>query len=290
MITILSFDGGGCRGILSARILARLCTANPKFLDSVDVFAGTSTGGIIALGLANGLTPDQLVKFYWYNANSIFDSSWKHDISSVGELIGSDYDNKQLHSVLFSIFGYAGLISLKKHVVIPSFMLDNMATLPDVRSWKPKIFHNFPNGDQAQKIVDVAMSTSAAPTYFPSWENYIDGGVVLNNPSLAAVAQTMESLQVSIDDINLVSIGTGFSPEYIEGMNLDWGVTQWARPLIDILINGSVNTTHYICKQMVKKYTRIQPTLDANIRMDDTTKLQYLINFADTVTLPTLPA
>jgi patatin-like phospholipase/acyl hydrolase len=59
---VLSLDGGGLRGLITARLLDRL-NSNPKisgWLDSVDLCAGTSTGGILALGLAIGKSPNEI--------------------------------------------------------------------------------------------------------------------------------------------------------------------------------------------------------------------------------------
>ena len=84
---ILSLDGGGIRGLLTAIILERLNLTNPGWLDKVDLLAGTSTGGIIALGLANGLTPTQLRNLYQKKGEKIFDDSWLDDLKDIG---GSD--------------------------------------------------------------------------------------------------------------------------------------------------------------------------------------------------------
>ena len=75
-------------------------------------------------------------------------------------------------------------------VLIPSFQLDNQAPHAGQRQWKPKFFHNYPgpDSDGAELVVDVAMRTSAAPIYFPTYQSYIDGGVVANDPSMAALA------------------------------------------------------------------------------------------------------
>ena len=207
---ILSLDGGGIRGVLTAVLLDRLQQQYPKLLneqsDKVTLFAGTSTGGILSMGLAEGLSPQQIRDLYVVNGKSIFDSTWLRDIVDIGGLAGAKYDNGNLKHVLQQIFTGKRLDDLKRRVLIASFQLDNEASDPAKRSWKPKIFHNFPgpDSDGAALVVDVAMETSAAPTYFPSYNGYIDGGVIANNPSMAALAQALVACNGDIG----IDIGT----------------------------------------------------------------------------------
>src|SRR6202050_3780318 len=95
---ILSCDGGGIRGVLTAVLLDRLVTAYPGLLqdgaDTITMFAGTSTGAILALGLAAGLTPAQIRDLYVINGKLIFDSSWGGDVVEVGGARGSEYDKE----------------------------------------------------------------------------------------------------------------------------------------------------------------------------------------------------
>src|SRR5271155_2602074 len=171
---ILSCDGGGIRGVLSAALLNRLVGAYPALLQdragTVTLFAGTSTGGILALGLAAGFTPAQIRDLYVTNGKLIFDSSWTRDVVELGGLSGSKYDNTNLKQILLETFGALKLQDLPPRVLIASFSLDNQAD-PSERPWNPKFFHNFTGSDSDgdSLVVDVAMSSSAAPTYFPSY-------------------------------------------------------------------------------------------------------------------------
>src|SRR5213594_5028603 len=90
---ILSMDGGGIRGLYAAVLLDRLTREVPTLVERVDLVAGTSTGGIIALGLAHGLAPADLVALYRDRAKEIFDDSWLDDLKDLGGLTGADYDN-----------------------------------------------------------------------------------------------------------------------------------------------------------------------------------------------------
>lgn len=281
---ILSIDGGGVRGVYAATLLDRLAAALPSFLDHIDLVAGTSTGGIIALGLANDLTPSDLVKLYRDNARNIFDDSWLDDLKDLGGLYGADYDNEKLRDVLKGVFGKKKLASLGKRVLVPAFDLDSGKVRGKVRMWKPKFFHNFPgpDSDGRELVVDVAMRTSAAPTYFPSYQGYIDGSVVAINPSMAALAQAMddEAANQRLENIRLLSIGTGLNPSYVEGQDLDWGFAQWARPLITLMSDGVMGVADYQCAHLLDEhYHRLASVLPEAIAIDDVSKIDDLIRY-----------
>ena len=283
---ILTLDGGGIRGAFTAQLLTRLDAAVPGFLANVDLIAGTSTGGIIALGLAFGLTPPQLVGLYRDNGKKIFDDSWWDDLRDVGKIAGADYDNTKLRKILESIFGTRKLSALGKKVLIPSFDLDNEQEYGEPRSWKPKFFHNFSgeDSDGSELIVDVALSTSAAPTYFPSYRGYIDGGVVANNPSIAALAQALDSSTggQQLTSVRLFSVGTGQIPGWISGREHDWGYGQWAAKLIPLMMEGTMGVADYQCRRLLKKnYHRLAPRLPKSIALDDAGKVTELIDYAN---------
>ena len=180
MYRILSFDGGGIRGLVTLAILKRLEAQIPNLIQRANLLAGTSTGGIIALGLAAGKSVDELISLYRDNGERIFDDSWFDDLRDIGGLIGADYDQKNLEQILKGIFKGLRLKDLGKRVLIPSFNLDNGDRDERKRTWNPKFFHNFPgeDSDGDESVVEVALDTSAAPTYFPTHGTYIDGGVV----------------------------------------------------------------------------------------------------------------
>ena len=291
---ILCFDGGGVRGVYSAVLLQRLVALAGNFLPNVDLIAGTSTGGLIALGLAGGLSAADLVVLYRDNADRIFDDSWLDDLTDLGKIAGADYDNRELKKVVVGLFGDTRLKQLKKRVLIPTFDLDNVddprAKKHAARMWKAKFFHNFPSSDSdgEETVVDVAMRTTAAPTYFPSYQGYVDGGVVANNPSVAALAQALDSKtgQQSLADICLLSIGTGLNPERVEGKNHDWGFAQWAKPLVTLMIDGAMGVSDYQCRRLIDdRYLRLEPVLPERISLDDVDKVGRLIELASTASL-----
>lgn len=264
---ILSLDGGGLRGLITARLLQRL-DAMPGiagWLGQADLLVGTSTGGILALGLAAGQSPQAMGDIYSQRGGAIFDDSIWDNLRDLGKTVGADYSTKGLKAELRRVFGDLRLQDLGCRVAIPAFDLDNEAG-PAERTWKPKIFHNFSGADSdgAQRVADVALYTSAAPTYFPSADGYIDGGVFANNPSIVALVQAISARnaaheRAALDDVVMLSVGTGVSLTYIKGQTLDWGYAQWAQPLINVLMDGTAGIADYQARQLLgQRYHRLQ--------------------------------
>lgn len=276
MVRILAFDGGGMKGLYSAVLVERLLARCPRLLEETDLFAGTSTGALLALALADGRTPSELLGLYRRDGARIFDDSLWDDLRDLGHAVGADYGSGGLQRVLEREFGARTLGQLKKRVLVPSFDLD---APPDPaqgrpRCWKPKFFHNFPgpDSDASWRIVDVALASSAAPTFFPSHRGFVDGALVANNPSMAALAQIVSARGGghALDEVQLLSIGTGGEPKFVAGERLDWGFGQWARPLVSILISGSMGVADFQCGQLLgPRYRRLDGWLERAVEMDD---------------------
>jgi uncharacterized protein len=286
---ILALDGGGIRGIYTAVLLDRLAKEVPGFIERADLIAGTSTGAILALGLAQGMTPADLIAYYQNEGAKIFSRTVWHEIRDLGELIGAKYDNSNLIQSIQSTFKDRTLNDLlPRHVLISSFDLQNDVPSAASHMWKPKFFHNF-EGDQSdgdQKIADVALRTTAAPTYFPSYQGYVDGGVVANNPSMAALAQAIDSAtgKQQLADLRLFSVGTGLTPVSIPGGMLDWGLAQWAWHLEDMIMEGMMGVADYECKRLLAdRYFRLVTVLPDPIPLDGADKIPDLIAAAKDV-------
>jgi patatin-like phospholipase/acyl hydrolase len=294
---ILSFDGGGLRGLITARMLQRLNNDSDisGWLNAVDLLVGTSTGGILALGLAAGKSPEDMCSLYKDKGKKIFDDSIWDDIRDLGKIVGADYSNKALKTELRAIFGGLTLAQLGKKVAIPTFDLDNEASDLSKRSWKPKIFHNFigNNSDGDNLASNVALYTSSAPTYFPSADGFIDGGVFANNPSLVALAKAISQSndpaeRADINEVVLLSVGTGVSLTYISGNTIDWGYSQWIKPLINILMDGVAGISDYQARELLgDRYHRLQVTFspDESISMDAVGKLDRMDQIGSTYDL-----
>jgi len=290
---ILSIDGGGIRGLVTTVMLQRI-TAVPgleNLLETIDLTAGTSTGGLLSIGIAAGLDLAKIRDIYVKKGPIIFDDSFLDNVVDLGKLRGADYSIKPLRRELKNILGTLTLGQLQKRVLITAFDLDNEDPDPQKRTWKPKLFHNFPgpNNDQAVSAADAALYTSAAPTYFPSADGYIDGGVFALNPSVCALAQTQDKRYApnpTLQDLHLLSLGTGTSLQYISGKTHDWGYAQWIKPLINLMFDGTAGIADYQCRQILDtRYHRLAPVFPAgvSIDMDEIRKIPDLIAFAEAV-------
>jgi len=192
------------------------------------------------------------------------------------------------------VFGETSLAELSKRVLITTFDLDNEQPAAK-RTWKPKLFHNFPGEDTdgAALAYKVGLYTSAAPTYFPTVDGYIDGGVFAPNPSMCALAQTQDlrtGETVPMSEVRLFSVGTGTSLVYIEDdeKEHDWGYAQWAKPLVSLVFEGISGIAHFQCSQTLRqRYHRLAPLFPPNvsIAMDGVDRMDYMIEFANGVDL-----
>lgn len=284
---IISFDGGGVRGIIEAAILERVEAKYPNILRDVDLLIGTSAGGIIALGLAAGKSPAELREMYQMASKQIFAETFLGRFKDFWKLLSADYKADNLRKILENTFGDLLLGDLEKTVAITTFDLDNDAVGPD-RCWKAKIFHNCKGSDAdlGVRVVDLALRTSAAPTYFPSSGGYIDGGVFANNPGMVGIAQALDprNLNKDLKNISLLSFGSGNFSRYIEGSDLNWGLTKWAGSLLDILMDGSVNVVDFECKQILRdKYYRINPKFAYDYSLDDWKNIPALLAIAQDI-------
>lgn len=294
MFTILSIDGGGIRGLIPARVLERLERYFPRLTSSFDLFAGTSTGALLAAGLATGMRPRTLRQMYQtFGAQVFADSVWD-DLRDLGNLIGADYSLEPLQAILEQVLGDVRLGELPRKILIAAFDLMDERRYPP--TWKPKFFHNFPpqqvsrrseyDTDTEQRLVDVVLRSVAAPIYFPTFQGYIDGGVVAGNPAMSALAQALHEGET---DIRLLSLGTGVNPKWLEVENADWGVLQWGLNLVDILQDGTSDVADYQCRQVLSDhYFRLQPYLPRRIDLDDYRATDELLSLADSIDLDPL--
>jgi len=192
---ILCLDGGGVRGVLNLGIMKRIVERNPNFMDQVDLIAGTSAGGILSLLLATGYSPAECDDIYMFAAPHIFGNQpWR--------LINpwrSKYSDKNKEDIFKHYFGDRTMIDLKKTCIVVAFRLDGKKSHThsffNKEGWRPAVFSNMPRGvgtvepDWDLHAWDAAMRTSAAPTFFPVFRGYTDGGIVANNPSIIAASK-----------------------------------------------------------------------------------------------------
>ena len=281
---IITFDGGGILGLYSITLFARLASVYPELVPSTDLLAGTSTGGLIALSLAAGNAPEKIMDLYLLRANEIFSRRLSYSLTTLWGLCGTKYHNTGLINVCRSTFGNQLLGQLPRKVVIPAFNLMSDGT-PENPSWRTRFFHNLNDDDGRELVSDIAIRTSSAPAYFPTYQGYCDGGVFANSPATVAIAQAIEKGEADLKDIRLLSVGTGGQIRYIDGQQLQWGALKWARPVIDIFMDGQSLVTEATSRKLLAdRYFRLDP-ICPNIAMDDTSKMAQLMRLANEIDL-----
>ncbi|MBP8128815.1 MAG: patatin-like phospholipase family protein [Candidatus Hydrogenedentes bacterium] len=288
-IRILAIDGGGIRGLLSGSLLTgleqRLCAASgrpdARLPDFFDFFAGTSTGGILALLL---LTPDpehagrarysaeEVVRIYEECGATVFRSTLWRKLRSGGGFLHKKFDATGLEAAFAHHFGDTRLQDLLRPCLITAY---------DVERGKAHFFtqHDARNRPGYDYLVrDVARATSAAPTFFPVARirndrdeglACIDGGVFANNPALCAFAEVCDKHpRTTPRDMVIFSVSTGQAPMRLAYDTVkDWGIVRWAAPLAEIMVSGASDTVDYQLRRFFDAgrcedhYLRINPVL-----------------------------
>jgi patatin-like phospholipase/acyl hydrolase len=245
---ILCIDGGGIKGVFAASFLANIeKQIDGKISDYFDLIVGTSTGGIIALNLGIENSAQQTLAFYKNYGRSIFKGNrifkwYRH-------LLYSKYDQQALKKALVKTFGDKKLGESKKRLVIPSLDLNT----GKIYIHKTAHHERF-STDYLRPIVDVALSTSAAPTYFPahllpSGAPLVDGGLWANNPTGMAVVEALGILGWSKDSLQILSVGCTSSP--IRRRKFRRGRLYWALRATDLFMraqdSASLGTAAVLC-------------------------------------------
>ncbi|QCD98939.1 Acyl transferase/acyl hydrolase/lysophospholipase [Vigna unguiculata] len=291
LVTVLSIDGGGIRGIIPGIILGFLESElqrldgddDVRLADYFDVIAGTSTGGLVTAMLT---APNE--------NNRPFKT-----------MFGPSYDGKYLHQLIRERLGETRLHQTLTNVVIPTF---------DIKRLQPTIFSTFQlrkRPDLNALLSDICISTSAAPTYLPAHYfetktqhghvmgkfDLIDGGVAANNPTLVAMAEVTNQIShegqsgslkveaMQYDRFLVLSLGTGSQKQeskYSAKEAADWGILSWvsttsgSTPLIDAFTQASADMVDFHISSVFRalnseqNYLRIQDdTLTGNLSSVD---------------------
>ncbi len=235
---ILSIDGGGIKGVFPAAFLAVIeDSIGEKVADYFDLIVGTSTGGIIALGLGLGLSAKEILEFYEKFGPGIF---YGNRLAKAIRWLGlSKYSNTNLEAALKNTFGDAKLGESKNRLVIPALNLENGEVYIYKTSHHPKF-----ERDYKERMVEVALSTSAAPTFFPTYTieagtPMLDGGLWANNPIGLAVVEAIGVLNWSSDSLQVLSVGCTTEPLKVKwAKTRGLGVLYWASKLADVFMTS----------------------------------------------------
>ena len=270
---ILALDGGGIKGIFSAAVLAHIEEdLNISIINHFDLIVGTSTGGIIALGLGAGMKPRDILRFYIEEGPSIFAGGLWH---SCRQHWRSKFDSEPLQDSLIKCFSGTLLGQSQKRLVIPSYNLGD----DDVYLFKTP-HHERLKRDYKQPMWKVALATTAAPTYFPSFNGldsirFIDGGIWANNPTLVGISEAVSMLGQTLGDITVLSLGTTSDVKQRAPKLNKGGLWQWRKAAVDVILRGQSIGTHTQAQHLLGKdrVFRLDPKVpDGLFALDKMTK------------------
>lgn len=251
---MLSLDGGGIKGAFTAAVLAEWEKSTGRVIvDHFDLITGTSTGGIIALGLALGIPAEQILRFYKEQGPKIFPNITAQQKLSLNirHLWEPKYSAGPLRQALQGVFGDKRLKDAKCRLMIPAYdVVAGRVYLFKTRHDRRFIF------DEDALAVEVALATAAAPTFFEqakvsahSDAIYVDGGVWANCPALAAVTEAVSFLGVPLESIDLLRVGTLSEPaSFVHDAREGWfrnrpGLIEWAPQLVGLMFRGQMEAS-----------------------------------------------
>lgn len=292
-VTILSIDGGGVRGLIPALIVEDI-VRRVRFLryrvglspsvephDLFDIFAGTSTGALLTLGLTlpKPYSPTQIVEVYRRKSRVIFPVSRFSSVLAMRQVFAEKYDHIPLEGVLLDLFGDCVLSQLRSNVIVAAYNTDDRG---------PFFFKHYRSRTAENEdfyVRDVARATTAAPTYFAPAQitslagdtySLVDGGLVANNPALSAYVEARKLYRDARRYI-IVSIGTGRSGRrFPHEVMKRWGYIDWVSPLHGVPVtammwDGQSESVAHALKSLPRvEYFRFNADLDrVSEEMDD---------------------
>ncbi len=224
----MSIDGGGIKGIFPACFLGNLESNYLKgqsIANYFDLICGTSTGGIIALGLGAGMTAVEIATLYIKEGKNIFPTNLKKWIS----YFYSPYKKQNLQSVLTKALKDKKLKNSKIRLCIPSFE----GFYSEVYVFKTPHHPDFKK-DGEESMIKVALSTASAPTFFKPFRDngyiFVDGGVWANNPCMIGLVEALSSFDIQRENVRILSIGCGESPYIVKNqMITKGGIWHWRK-------------------------------------------------------------
>lgn len=272
---ILCISGGGYLGLYAAALLAKWEEQLGVPLASrFDLIAGTSIGGVLALAIAAEIPVSEVKTTFESQGETIFPNRGGTNrllqrLKVLRSLFRPRYSSEPLRRVLRGVYEDRTMGDLARRVIVPAVNLN---------SGKPQLFktphHIDFHLDQSLSVVDVAMATSAAPTYFPAAKVgeglFADGGLFANTPDLLALHEANYFLEVANKDIEMISVGTTSHVVGLSGAHTgNFGVVDWLTDerLISALMSSQERSAEFIAQHRLgDRYLRINAMQSEDVR------------------------
>ena len=238
--------------MFSAAVLAAIEEhCGKRAIDCFDLISGTSTGGIIAIAIGLGVSAEDILTFYESKGEVIFPGTGllHRTYTNLRHFIAPRRSQEVLRKAISSVIQERQLGESKVRLVIPVF--NAVAGAPEqFRTAHHELFKT----DCSFPATDIAVATSAAPTYYSAYEFphngafYVDGGMWANCPTMVALSEATEYLDWPAEEIDILSIGTTSTPMHINAAKRGGGVLQWNSTLLDVLMAGQAQSAQIQAK------------------------------------------
>ena len=274
---ILALDGGGIRGLFSAAVISRLEEhSRARLVDHFDLVVGTSTGSIIALGLAAGLSGREVLAFYEEHGPRIFGKKRRFS-----QLWRPKFDNEPLTDSLQGVFLQKCLNDLEVPVCVATYEMLN--AVPRVLKTDHEEGLHWGGNVLVWKA---AVASCAAPMFFKPvtvdrQDLHIDGGIWANNPVLVGITEAKRRFGRELHEISVLSIGTCSNPpRLIPNQSMSWGLADWLRDnrLLDTVMTAQSRAAEYTADLLLgERHRRIDAELSEPVPLDDYERAEHLI-------------
>jgi uncharacterized protein len=285
-VNILSMDGGGIRGVIPMLVLEKIEAVTGKAVSELfDLIAGTSTGAMIGMLMSvprdDGRprwTAHESVNFFAERGRQLFPRSPRHLLRAGEGLLEEKYEASGIEKFAEELYGERMLSEALTEVIVSGYSLEERKPI----FFKRAKARRDPRYDLPMR--SVARAATAAPTYFSparieigdqgDYLAVVDGGVFSNNPAMSAYVEARRLWPEA--EISVLSLGTGELTNRIPYDSAKhWGAAKWARPLLQITLDGSNHAIDYQLKHLLGpgRYTRLQPMLtEGGSHLDDASK------------------
>ncbi len=281
---ILSIDGGGVRGVVPAFFLSEYeRLVGHQCAEEFDLLVGTSTGAIIACGLALGISARDLVEFYVRDAPKVF--SWPFYLrpqlaKAMYKMVRPSYSLTTLREALDVAFGKRYLSNVRTELRI---------TVVDVGAGESHVFRSSDRNHKGFSAAAAVSCSCAAPTYFDcgvvGGMHYVDGGLWANNPSMVAISEAVRIMgSFRPKELRLVSLGCGGMEFYLHAAKMaKAGLIRWGVEVLPLMFEAQASATSSYLEWMLptENYFRINPRLPEQlVSLDNRNVIPELVSCA----------